>query len=200
MDGLKNHPTFRGRPPFRPFSLEDLAFFSDLTRPSAAAADDMGDILNFCAMVSVADHQYPPTSSRQVGDVSPGRRSNRNVLDPSFQYAARCESFRPPSANLLASARFLAIICCMSGLLSHDLRRFVAQAIRAAVFFQPVCIRVHSPDSQFRGQSFQLVPFLKVHGQSSFGLFALLALIYILSLALSRIVFKNDYERNQHVT
>jgi len=62
-------------------------------------------------MVVFASHQYPPTSSRQVGDVSPGRRSNRKALDPSFQYAARCESNWPPSQNFFAFSRFLAMIC-----------------------------------------------------------------------------------------
>lgn len=36
--------SFRGLPPFRPFSRELVAFRSDFTRPIAAAADLMGDI------------------------------------------------------------------------------------------------------------------------------------------------------------
>jgi len=163
MDGLKNHSAFRGLPPFRPFSREDAALRSDFTRPMEAAAEEMWLIPSFWEMVSVADHQYPPTSSRKVGDVSPGRRSNRNALDPSFQYAVRCESFLPPSQNFNASFRFLAIICCMASLLSHDLRGLIAQAICALILFQLISICDHSPDSQFSCQPFQFVSFFKIH-------------------------------------
>ncbi|MFH2074444.1 MAG: hypothetical protein ABIJ57_03725, partial [Pseudomonadota bacterium] len=137
------------------------------------------------------------TSSRQVGDVSPGRRSNRKALDPFFQYAALCEFNDPPAVNLLASARFLAIICCIPGLLSHDLGCLIAQTIRAAVLFQLICICVHAPDSQFRGQSFQLVSFLKVHFPLPPILFGFPFCLYILqsicqTLGYVRIIISNN--------
>jgi len=163
MGGLKNYSDFRGLPPFRPFSREDAALRSDFTRPMAAAAAEMWLIPSFWAMVSVADHVYPPTSSRHVGDVSPGRRSNRNALDPSFQNAVLCDPRRPPIVNLLASSLFLAIIWCIPGLPSHDLCGLIAQAICALIFFQFCSIGIHAPDSQFSDQPFQFIPVLKIH-------------------------------------
>ena len=112
MDGIKDHSAFRGlfqstrlhRGHCTGFDLRGVQ-----VAPQRRHAHSI--IPSFCAMVFLAFHQYPPTSSVHVGSFSPGSLSKRYATLPCFQYATRCELILPPSQNFFASARFLAIIC-----------------------------------------------------------------------------------------
>jgi len=122
--------------------------------------------------------------------------SSTNGLPPFFPFSADDFAFRSDFTRPIAAAAsdieivFILHLLrdCGSLRLSHNLRGLVAQAVRAAVFFQFIRIGIHAPDSQLCNQSFKFVSLLKVH--FNFPLyFGLLILIYILSFGLSSIIF-----------
>jgi len=119
-----------------------------------------------------------------------------------LDFALRSDFIRP----IIAAAHdidFIFILYliqnCGPARFFYDPHGFIAQTICASVFFKFFCIGIHTPDSQFRYHSIQFVSFFKIHNKTSFELFVLLIIIYIPSLGLSRIILKNDYERNQQV-
>jgi hypothetical protein len=180
------------------FSL--LWFLSRL----AAARDLKAHLLRSMHPFTRLHPHSPEWKSCATGNFS--LKASTGGLPPSFPFSADVLAFRSDFTRPIAAAArdnvFILYLLQNCGPLrfSHDLRGLVAQAIRAAVFFQLFRIGIHPSDSQFRYQPIQFVPFREIHNQSSFGLFALLALKYILSFGLSRIILKNDYERNQRVT
>jgi hypothetical protein len=213
---------FRGLPPFFPFSREDAVLRSDFTLPMAAAAALVPNFFLQREQENPSPLKIPSVDFPESVSYSPTWAFSHLIA----HFMQICPSGNPhPSGymmpicfSMILSFLFFYFEVCFFGGGDHRINRrlahrapthhFSIQKIDAVkrlqfgggypindrfIFFSLFC---SDYQGAFISGRYLHFPYLLIY----FDFVSLLALMYILSLGLSRIILKNDYESNQDVT